>query len=78
MEKSFLKIIKPEVVIAQMKFGPSVAAVTWLFFFVFFLVSLSGLNSVISSGFVSNRFTVNEGRTVRHVVQKHVAEISNQ
>lgn len=78
MEKSFLKIIKPEVVIAQMKFGPSVAAVTWLFFFVFFLVSLSGLNSVISSGFVSNRFTVNEGRTVRHVVQKRVAEISNQ
>lgn len=61
-----------------MKFGPSVAAVTWLFFFVFFLVSLSGLNSVISSGFVSNRFTVNEGRTVRHVVQKRVAEISNQ
>lgn len=80
MEKSFLKIIKPEVVIAQMKFGPSVAAVTWLFFlwFFFFLVSLSGLNSVISSGFVSNRFTVNERRTVRHVVQKRVAEISNQ
>lgn len=79
MEKSFLKIIKPEVVIAQMKFGPSVAAVTWLVFLCFFfLVSLSGLNSVISSGFVSNRFTVNEGRTVRHVVQKRVAEISNQ
>lgn len=36
MEKSFLKIIKPEVVIAQMKFGPSVAAVTWLVFLWFF------------------------------------------
>lgn len=36
MEKSFLKIIKPEVVIAQMKFGPSVAAVTWLVFLCFF------------------------------------------
>lgn len=44
----------------------------------FIIISLSSLNSVIYSIFMSESFTLKEHETATQVVQKHIGEISNQ